>query len=181
MPDDPPRHLDPLVQNLIRKKARQLVGRAGLRSRDRADVEQELTSRVLQRLTRAGTFPPRALYRSALEQSVADFLRVRQAQRRDPQRTEELEERDEGLTQQAHDRRHRRRLRSFVELSDLRADLAALLEQASAEDRAVAEQLLAHGQIQSAARAAGIPRSTFADRVRRLRQRFEEAGLREYL
>src|SRR5262249_1034887 len=84
--------IDTYACELIRRKARELVGRAGLTSQDREDLEQELLLRLLERL------PAFDAERSAwttfaalvIRRCAANLLRYRQAEKRDCRTTRSL-------------------------------------------------------------------------------------------
>ncbi len=180
MPSDRPANsLDPTIQALIRRKARQLIGRAGFRADDREDIEQELHLLLLKRLT---AFDP---IRGPLERFVTrvlgrygtNLLRRQRAGKRDHRRTRPpATAGPEGLADDA--RRPQRR--SQEELSDLAADVANLLRQLPPTLRDLAARLQS-ASLAQVARDLRVPRTTLYSRIRRLRQSFEDAGLRAYL
>lgn len=176
LPDGP---LDDFARGLIRRKARRLAGRASLSTSDRDDVEQELT---LALMARWPSFRPEKGGRQAFVQLVTDhaaraLLRHRRAKKRGPARVASLSRlaRTEGVPAEeavtAPDDAGRR---------DLRLDLEALLARLPEGDRLLATWLLAETKT-GLARRLGVPTSTLRSRLRRLRERFEAAGLRAYL
>ena len=178
---------------IVRKKVRQIIGCAGFKKQDRDDLEQELIARLLQSLK---SFDPDVAHRKSfvtavVERAVATILRDAQAEKRDPRRIGSLhvlvEVSDDGPTELAEtigDREYNARRcrdpRSAEDLSQLTSDLAGVLAALPTELRDLAERLKTHS-IAEIARDLGVPRTTLNDTVRRLRQRFEQAGLRAYL
>jgi transposase-like protein len=59
-------------------------------------------------------------------------------------------------------------------------DLAEVIDSMPGELRDLAKRMKTQS-ISAIAREIGVPRTTLNDAVRRLRQRFEQAGLRDYL
>jgi RNA polymerase sigma-70 factor (ECF subfamily) len=182
---------DPYVHNLIRRKARQLVGKAGLTPNDIADVEQELFRRFLERLRRCKRAParPHAFVTLAVNQSVRNFLRDRSAQKRNggglaslSAATADHDGRPVDLAQTVaeHEQANRtgRDARTAEEVSALAQDVAAVLDGVPDRLRALAERLKAGDSITRAAAALGLPRTTVSSWVCRLREHFERAGLR---
>lgn len=178
---------------IIRKKVLQMIGRAGFMRQDHSDLEQELLARLLQSLK---SFDPQKAHRNVfvtavVNRDVASILRDKKAAKRDHRRVCSLNVRievtEEGTAELAdtigdQERNAQRGQcpRSPEELAQLAMDVADLLPDWPEELRRVAEELTTKSKSQ-AARDLGIPRSTLYERVRRIRQLFEKAGLREYL
>jgi RNA polymerase sigma-70 factor (ECF subfamily) len=193
VPQDDRTQADQVARDLVRRKARRLVGRAGLKVQDRDDLEQELHLRVQQHLT---AFDPargdlRAFLWTLIEHAGANLLRDRRAAKRDPRRTASLQQPvqvgDEGPTdlaqtvgQDAYDARRQRAPRSPEELAQLDNDLADVLARLPPELRQLADELKV-SSVAEAARVLGVARTTVYGRMRRLRQLFEDQGLRHYL
>jgi RNA polymerase sigma-70 factor, ECF subfamily len=183
---------DPYVRNLIRRKARQVVGKAGLTPDDVPDIEQEFFRRFLERLRRCRRQParPHAFVTLAVNQSVRNYLRDRSARKRNgsaaslgvPVADGDGRSVDLAQTVAEHEQANRtgRHARPAEEASDLAQDVAAVLANLPARLRALAERLKAGDSITRAAEALGLPRTTANDQVRCLRQHFERAGLRDY-
>jgi RNA polymerase sigma-70 factor (ECF subfamily) len=190
---DNPEALDRFAQGLIRRKVKQIVGRAGFTPQDREDLEQELQLRLWQRLP---AFDPQRGHRYAflttvVEHVVANLLRELQAQKRDPRRIQSLHERiqtsDQGpserattIGQEEYDAWRGRSPRGNAELAQLAHDVAAVLAQLPAELRDLAERLQ-YQSLAQIARETGAPRTTLYTPLRQLRQRFEKARLQDYL
>jgi RNA polymerase sigma-70 factor, ECF subfamily len=190
-PDAPRPHIDPVVQALIRRKARRMIGRAGLTASDQPDLEQELVLHLLRRLPAAAGQPQcRALVNTVLDRCLANILRDLLAQKRNPKRVGSLHQRvptEEGqaelgqtISREEQDARTGRQPRSDEERVDLQQDLAAALARLPPDLRELAERLQ-HQGVAEAARSTGVPRTTLYAGLRRLRQHFEQAGLRAYL
>lgn len=184
--------IDPLTHDLIRHKARRLIGRAGLREQDREDLEQELTCRLLARLP---AFDPRkgrhaAFVRLVIARIADNLLRDRLARRRDHRHTRSLEAPVRGddelvrlaqaITRSHHDDRRGRHPRPDPELAQLAGDLGVVLSVLPPKLRDLAERLMRQS-VAAAARELGVPRTTLYGDIRRLRRHFERAGLRDYL
>ena len=165
---DPDHPIDPVVAAIIRRKANRMVGRAGLRSQDRADLEQELVLRLLERQHRfaaaRGTWP--AFVRRVVENAGTNVLRFRGRYKRTAGPTEPLTEKVPAPDHAA----------SRARAADLSAALAAL----PPELRAVAELMAAH-TVTAAARALGVSRSTVYARLQQIRDRPEWAALGDNL
>lgn len=161
---DPDNPIDPVVAGIIRAKANRMVGRAGLRPQDRADLEQELALRLLERRHRfdAARGPWPAFARRVVENAGTNALRFRARAKRASGPTEPL---TEGVP--APD---------DAEARARAADLGRALNALPAELRAVAELLTTH-TVTAAARALGVSRSTVYARLRAIRDRPEWAAL----
>jgi RNA polymerase sigma-70 factor (ECF subfamily) len=172
---------------IVKRKVRQIIGRAGFTKQDRQDLEQELIARLLHSLR---SFDPKQAHRKAfvtavVERDVANILRDKQAEKRDHRRIGSLhvmiEVTEDGPTELAEfNARRCRDPRSAEDLAQLASDLAEVVAALPEELRDLAERLKTES-ISAIARAVGVPRTTLNDTVRRLRQRFEQAGLRDYL
>ena len=178
---------------IIKKKVRQIIGRAGYTAQDQQDLEQELLARLLHSLK---SFDPNQAHRkcfvtAVVERDVASILRDKQAEKRDHRRIDSLqvliEVPDDGPTELAgtigereYNARRGRHPRSEDDLAQLTSDLAEVVASLPHELRDLAERLKTRS-IKAVARETGVPRTTIQDRVRRLRKRFEQAGMRDYL
>ena len=178
---------------IVKKKVRQIIGRAGFTRQDQADLEQELLTRLLQGLR---SFDPNVAHRKSfvtaiVERAVANILRDAQAEKRDHRRIGSLQvlievtedgptELSETVGEREFNARRCSDPRSADDLAQLTSDLADFVESLPAELRNLAERLKTQS-ISAIAREVGVPRTTLNDAVRRLRQRFEQADLRDYL
>lgn len=171
--------LDEFTKLVIRKKANQLVGRTGLRKRDRDDLEQELLLELVQSLP---SFDPKKAHwnvfvTTVIERTAAQILRDRRAQKRDFTRTcslEEIIEQEENSEQHVADQE--RQWRQQQEQTDLAIDLNEALAKLPDELRAVADLLKYSCSIAQIARELGLGTSTVKRRIQELRVRLEEYG-----
>jgi len=184
---------DKFTKDLIRRKARQLIGKAGFTKTDREDIQQQLYQHLIRR---AKFFDPEKAHwnvfaTTLIERFVADILRRKRAAKRDHQRVVSLStviaDGEEGpvklgdtISRRENDARLGRSLRGEHELAQLKIDVTETIASLPPEMREVAEALQRHS-IAEVARRKGIPRTTLNDVVQRIRERFEDAGLRAYL
>lgn len=172
---------------LIRFKARQLARRPGFTQSDRVDIEQELRADLLERLPRFDESKARlnTFISRIIERKVISIVRYRTAEKRSPDREEcslndEVRDADGRLVD-----RHQttpeaasvwQRLHDLTrDVSDLRGRLESDLH------RRVMDALGRGGTINSVANELGIPRRAVQRCIAKLREVFEDAGLREYL
>jgi RNA polymerase sigma factor (sigma-70 family) len=188
-----PHEHDPLIQQLIRRKARRLNGRARLGPEDIEDITQDFRAELLQKLS---AFDPSKGSMSAFIHMLIDrffnkWLRHRFAQRRTPQRVVSLEvlvrndagmwiELGKTIADGVHDRRLGLRPRSDQERADLRNDVDEVLQGLDPELHAVADQLKDRS-VAAAARELGIPRTTLHERIGKLRRLCDRKQLKDYL
>lgn len=191
--DDYEEKLDRFTHGIIRRKINQLVGRAGFIRQDRDDLQQDLFLRVLQSLP---SFNSRRGHRNkfitaVVERHVANILRNKRAEKRDHRRIgslnvmvrigeDETTELAETIGQRELDARRGRHPRSQEELAQLAQDMAEVIAKLPEELRDLAERMKTQS-VAEIARDMGIPRTTLHESVRRLRQRFEKAGLKHYV
>ncbi len=185
--------IDRFTRGIIRRKIKQLIGRAGFTKQDWEDLEQDMVVRVLQALK---SFDPDHAHRNkfvtaVVERYVANILRDKQARKRDHRRITSINVtisiRDEGPTeltqtigQRELDARRGRHPRSSDELAQLARDVAEVIGKLPAELRELAERLKSES-VSDIARDMGVPRTTLNEIVRRLRRRFENGGLKDYM
>ncbi len=185
--------IDRFTRGIVRRKVSQIIGRVGFTNQDRSDLEHELILRVLQSLP---SFDPGQAHRNVftttvVERFVANILRDKQASKRDHRRISSLNVMinitNEGPTELAQtigqrelDARRNVRPRSDEDLSQLARDLADIIATLPADLRDLAERLKSQ-TVSEIARDKGVPRTTVNHWVHRLRQRFEQARLRDYL
>lgn len=171
--------LDRFAQGIIRRKIKQLVGRAGFTRQDREDLEQELVLRLLQSLnlfdSKRGHL--NVFVTTVIERAVAMIVRERLAKKRDGGvvRSIDQEQTKAGASPEPVDPRP-----SDQAAFDLASDLAEVLARLPDDLRALAERLKDQS-VSQAARDLGVPRTTLQRQVQRLRRWFEDAGLRIYL
>jgi len=186
--------LDEYAVKLIRHKARQLVGRAGLVAADRGDLEQDMVMDLLGRLPR---FDPSKAKRETfiariVEHRVATIIETQKAGLRDYRcNAGSLDERraDNGegtgdtppvLDQDSYRHETLQAARHDEEFRDLRRDMARVVEELPSDLRELCRRLLT-STVSEVSRETGVPRGTIYESVQKLRDRFEKAGLAAYL
>lgn len=178
---------------IIKRKARQLVGRAGFKRQDLEYLEQELWVRVLQGLE---SFDPqighqKSFVTAVAERSLRKMLRDAKAPRRNCGDQQSLEDMiviggeeptrlSNTIGDCEHNRRRRRHPRTAEELRLLAFDLADVIESLPEDQQQLAEKLKAE-TIAGAARELDIPRTTLNYAVRRLEERFRQTHVDGYL
>jgi hypothetical protein len=170
--------LQSFARTVILKKARQLVGRAGFVSSDVHDLEQELTLRVLQRLSAhdARIAHLHVWLVMLVERAAATILRERRAKKRDPVKIHSLSA--SGSDGEPIDVADRHAV--FGRRAELAFDMAEALDALSAEDRALAEILKSMTPAQAADHLQ-VPRRELNRQMGAIRRCFENPGLRDYL
>ena len=164
-----------------KRKANQLVDHFGFNKSDRADIVQELLLDLVRRWphfdpTRG---KPQVFIRRVLWARVSTLIKQKRALKRqfDYESATLDEEADNEVTNSF---RTGLPERIDQEYSDLASDVATVLAELSSEDRELCERLQSQ-PLAEIARELGIPRSTLADRLQKLRSQFEQAGLQHYL
>ena len=184
---------DRFTRGIIRRKINQLVRRSGFSQQERDDLEQDLLVRVLQSLPK---FNPDQAHRNkfittVVERYVANILRDRSAGKRDRRGRISLnvmidggEEGPTELLQTIGDRELDARLgrdrREEDELTQLAIDMAEVISTLPDSWQTLLE-LRKSRTMQQVADEMGVPRTTLNDWMRRIRQRFENAGMQDYL
>ena len=195
MGSDPSRReLDPEAFRIIRRKALQLIGRAGVTRDDREDIEGDLTLHVLEQLAK---FDPSrgkigAFVNRVVENKAADLIDSRCAARRDYRHDlcslsdpiqngedttvsiEDIVDQDAVRSQRGHSEL------SLEEQVARKIDLERALARLSPELQDLCRRLM-RATVSEVAAALGVPRTTLYGPLKRIRETFEEAGLREYL
>ena len=178
---------------VVRRKVRQIIGRAGFQRQDAEWLEQELILRILQSLP---AYDPARGHRNpflttVVERYVATILRDKQAAKRDCRRISSLNamidvpgegpvELAETIGQRELDAQRGRCARSDEDLAQFVCDIADVVATLPDPLRDLAERLKTQ-TVSEAARDSGIPRTTLHSRIRSIRQRFEQAALKDYL
>lgn len=191
--DDCNDKIDRYTRGIVRRKVKQLIGRAGFTKQDREDLVQDMYARVLQSLP---LFNPDQAHRNkfitaVVERYVANILRNKQAEKRDHRRISSLnvmiEITDEGpteLSQTIGDRELDARLGREVLPKDVLDQLALDVAQVIATLPAPCQRLLELRKMlnmREVAEEMGVPRTTLNDWMVRIRETFELAGLQNYL
>jgi len=185
---------DSFASQLIRQKARQLVRHPGFTKSDRPDIEQELAIELVQKF---GQFDPdrareTTFVARVIENKAVSLVRARQAEKRHFRRNgkslnENVSDGDGGTVERAQTidaanaKRHTGQApRSDEELARLRLDIDEVIVTLPADLGRLAK-LLSEMSEYAASQQLGKSRRQVAKDVARLRERFEDAGLRDYL
>jgi len=186
--------IDEYAVQLIKYKARQLVGRVGFTESDREDLEQEMVLDLLRRLPK---FDPKRAGRNTfiariVEHKVATIIEAQKAGMRDYRlcscslndRLEDEEgrsiERMETIDQEDYLRRTGKLSRPMSELRNLSIDLRSAVQTLPPELRELCKRLQTES-VTEISRDTGIPRGTIYESIKKLRAIFEDAGLKDYL
>jgi RNA polymerase sigma-70 factor (ECF subfamily) len=189
-----PQGISDYAAELIRCKARQLLGKAGFTWSDVEDLEQEMILELIQRFPK---FDPAKAAHSTfaariVEHKISKLFRHRRREMRDYRREscslDDTIEDAEGETiwractinQDEAAIRLGRRTRTREEETQLRIDISLVLAKLPDDLREIAGQLLTKS-VAEVARDLGIPRTTLYESVKRLRPFFEDTALRNYL
>lgn len=181
------------AQRLIRRKSRQLAAKENFTPSDREDVSQDLWLHLYERLDKfdaeKGTIF--AFIVTVVERKAISIMRRHSAAKRDICRCSSLNlsvRADDGtridlastITQDAPDPRLCNESRHPQHRVEMALDVATVVEQLPPELRDICERLKTH-TLADIARELGVPRTTLYSRIKKLREHFEEAGLRDYL
>ena len=186
--------IDDYAVQLIKYKARQLVGRVGFTESDREDLEQEMVLDLLRRLPK---FDPKRAGRNTfiariVEHKVATIIEAQKAGMRDYRlcscslndRLEDEEgrsiERMETIDQEDYLRRTGKLSRPMSELRNLSIDLRSAVQTLPPELRELCKRLQTES-VTEISRDTGILRCTIYESIKKLRAIFEDAGLKDYL
>jgi RNA polymerase sigma-70 factor (ECF subfamily) len=185
--------LDRFTRGIVRRKINQLIGRAGFTRQDGDDLQQDLFLRVLQSLAlfNSNQGHRNKFITAVVERHVANILRNKQAEKRDHRRIsslnvmvsigeDEATELAETIGQRELDARRGRHPRTDEELAQLAQDMTEMIATLPDELRELAERMKTQS-VAEIARDMGIPRTTLHESVRRMRQRFEKTGLKDYV
>ena len=181
------------LKRLIRSKARQVVGKAGLTNSDRADIEQELWLDLLKRWpkfrpqrARSSTFIARVV-----DHKVAMILRARMTAKRAPAHNGhsldlccqdpdgQTVPRAALLDGQIHSRRTGCYSRSLEDRLALKTDVACVLATLPVGQQQLCRQLMAHS-ISKIARDGNVSRAAVYRAVEELRTKFAEEGMQDF-
>lgn len=183
---------DRFTRGIIRRKIKQMIGRAGFTKQDHEDLEQEFFVRILQSLP---LFNPNQAHRNTfittvVERHVANILRNKRAAKRDHRRICSLNvmiEIADGPTELAQtisnrelDARICRQRPREDELAQLAIDITDVIATLPESWKTLLE-LRKSQSMPEIASEMGVPRTTLNAWMHHIRQRFEKAGLRDYL
>jgi RNA polymerase sigma-70 factor (ECF subfamily) len=184
---------DDRALKLIRERVKRLIGRHGFTASDRDDLEQDMALHLLECLRRQQQpiDAPEGFFRKVIADYAVTLVRRRKAEKRDHRRLSSLHdkvldedgeyvERARVIPEDHVQTRLHTASRSRLDEVELVDDVAAVLAKLPPDLRDLCERLK-HHSITEVARQLGVPRTTLHDAIRRLRQHFEEAGLRDYL
>jgi RNA polymerase sigma-70 factor (ECF subfamily) len=179
---------------MVRIKARQLIGKAGFTESDQDDLEQELMSDVVGRLSkfnaRRGT--PKTFVACIIARKISKLIRHRTTGLRDfrceafsidkPAGNDDdaVPVRGDCVLEDINDPAGASQVPREVEASELAEATQRVISGLPRDLRRLCE-LLQRGTLADAARELGVPRSTLRYQLPRLRELFESAGLRSYL
>ena len=187
--------LNAYAKDIIRHKARQLIGNCGFTRDDYEDLKQEMALDLLVRLSKfdqrkadLNTFIARVV-----ERKISTIIRHRMQEKRDYRcRVCSLDDpiedkggatftREQTISQDEIDQRRGKFNRPEGDRIDMRLDVSLVLSDLPPDLRRLA-QLLMTESITEAARDLGVPRSTLYETgIARLRRAFEDKGLNKYL
>jgi len=186
--------LGPYAVQLIRCKARQLVGQAGFTADDLEDIEQDLRLHLFEQLSKYdpargafSTFVDRVVDHKAADILDAQFAACRDCRIYVGSIDDTLRLREGGevpiIDLDLEDAIHVQRGigdPSPQAEAELKIDLERAMAALTPEQRDLCRRLLT-SSIAEISATTGVPRPTLYDRLRRIRVAFERAGLREYV
>jgi len=168
----------PCVAGIVRRKAKRLVGQAGLTQQDLPDIEQDILTVIaaaIRKFDPAQSPLPAFVYLLATH-AAARLIERRVAERRNASRpSDKLPD-----CHPDRDRRTRADSQQDQRACEARLDLEAVLSRLDPQNRQLLFDVLAN-TIAAVARERGIPRTTLNDRVRLLRKHLRRTGLGDYL
>ncbi|MFA8018386.1 sigma-70 family RNA polymerase sigma factor [Bremerella cremea] len=186
--------IDSFTLGFVKKRARQLIGRYGFREADREDVEQSLLKILVCYLDQADPECPKwkAFVAKTIHRHIATLIRDRTAGKRDHRRTVSLhcvigleDERplDLAAVLQGHEIPSRRgqEPRSAHESVELDMDVNECIEVLEDERHRELCRRLMENSITQVAQDMNVPRTTIHSWICKIRSRFEELGLANYL
>jgi RNA polymerase sigma factor (sigma-70 family) len=186
--------LDAFTCGYVRKAARQLAGQYGFRRGDRDEIEQRLYLKLVRRLHQADPQDPKwkAFVAKTVSRHIASMIRDARAEKRDHRRTTSIHvvigsddsgpiELADTIGEDETPSRRLRDLRGAQDLTEMRIDLDACIDTLpDGRQREFCERLK-RDSISQVARDMGIARTTLNTWLGKLRRRFEECGLRDYV
>jgi RNA polymerase sigma-70 factor, ECF subfamily len=180
--------------NLIKHKAWGLIGTIGFTASDRDDIEQELAIDVLRRLPRYN--PERAQLATfivrIIDNKIASIIEARKSRFYDfrlhayslNEHTQDTEgwiiERGDEIDEDDYLQRTGWRCHHAHDLMNLKADIARILPTLPPELRDLCSRLQ-NQNVTDISAETGVPRYRIYAEIGRIREVFEQAGLRDYL
>lgn len=188
-----PNGIDPFTEGFVRKSARQLAGKFGFKRQDRDEIEQRLYLKLAKHLHAADPNDPKwkAFVATTVRRHIATMIRDNQAEKRDHRRVRSIHvtigtadgPAELAATVSASDVPSRRagERRSEQELTELRIDVTDGINSLGDEKQQDFCERAKQDSISQVARDLDIPRTTVDAWRGKLRCRFEDRGLKEYL
>lgn len=188
---DDARQLDSFTEGFVRKSARRLAGKFGFSRDDREEIEQILYLKLAKHLPAADPDSPRwkAFVAVTVRRQISNLVRACLAEKRHRHVTSiHVVVDEDGLLDLASTIEDSERgkhagisRRDDIELTELRLDVAEALSALSDETLRAYCESLKQESLSQAARDAGIPRTTMASRLGKVRKVFENKGLKNYI
>lgn len=183
--------IDSFTRGFVRKSARELAGRFGFKKQDRAEIEQRLYLKLAKELHRADPNDPKwkAFVAVTVRRHIVSMVRDQEAAKRDHRRACSLNvtvRTPEGLADLAdtvgeHQGTSSGSRVSRQRLMELTLDVTECIADINDDRHREFCERLKHDSIAQIARDMGIPRTTLNFWLAKLRSRFEERGLKDYL
>ena len=186
--------IDSFTEGYIKKSVRQLIGKFGINASHAEDIEQTLFLKLAKHLPCDDPDDPqwKAFVATTVKRCISNIVRDTRAEKRDHRRVRSIHVvigiDDEGPVELAdtigdHEvpARRLRSRRNDQELASLRMDLDELTAEMPDARHREFVQRLKHDSILQVARDMDIPPTTLSSWLRKLRQKFEDTGLRDYL
>jgi RNA polymerase sigma factor (sigma-70 family) len=186
--------IDSFTQGYVKKSVRKLVGTFGITKTDIEDIEQTLFLKLARHLPCDDPEAPqwKAFVATTVKRCIANMVRDTRAEKRDHRRVRSIHVvigvDDESPVELAdtignHEvpARRLRSRRNDQELASLRLDLEEQIAELPDERHREFCLRLKRDSISDVARDMKIPRTTLSSWLRKLRQKFVDTGLREYL
>lgn len=184
---------DKFTRGIIRRKALQIIQRPGLSRQDFESIEQTILAHVIEAMP---SFNPVIAHRNVFITTVVDrfvksLLRKRLAQKRGPGYVQSLNvevivpgelptELQYTLEESVANARLQTAPASSEKINDLASDLAVMIATLPEPWQRMLELRKSHSMCQ-VAELMSVPRSTLNGWMRRVADKFEESGLREYM
>ncbi len=185
--------IDSFTRGFVRKSARELAGRFGFKKQDRDEIEQRLYLKLARELHRADPQDRKwkAFVAITVRRHIVSMIRDNEAAKRDHRRACSLHvtvgtpdgPMELAYTIGEHEIPSRRGCvkRSPQELTELTLDVTECLSEVTDDRQREFYERLKRDSIAQIARDMGIPRTTLNAWLAKLRRRFEERGLKDYL
>lgn len=186
--------IDSFTLGYVKKRSRQLVGRYGFNETDREEIEQALLKKLVGYLDQADPNSPqwKAFVAKTVNRHISTLIRDRTAEKRDHRRTislhvvigvEDQQPLDLASVLQEHEIPSRRSQepRSSHDYVELDVDVHACIELLEDERHRELCRRLMEKSVTQVAQDMNVPRTTLTSWIGKIRSRFEELGLANYL